>query len=111
MPALYRGESKQAAKIRYNYMSLVSELYSQHFSQRIGRWCREHKVDYIGHVIEDNNAHTRLGYGAGHFFQSMKGQSMAGIDVVLHQLMPQQNDGYFEAMTSTGWDGEFSITH
>ncbi|WP_259280206.1 hypothetical protein IGI84_002311 [Enterococcus sp. DIV0008] len=107
LPALYRGESKHTAKIRYNYMSLVSELYSQHFSQRIGRWCREHKVDYIGHVIEDNNAHARLGYGAGHFFQSMKGQSMAGIDVVLHQLMPQQNDGYFEAMTSTGWDGEF----
>lgn len=61
----------------------------------------------IGHVIEDNNAHARLGYGAGHFFKSMSGQDMSGIDVVLHQLMPRQNRHMFKSFTSTGWDGEF----
>lgn len=107
LPLLYRGDSDKAHEVRYQYMELVTDLYSEHFSKRIGNWCTNHRVEHIGHVIEDNNAHARLGYGAGHFFKSMAGQDMAGIDVVLHQLLPQENNGYFKAMTSTGWDGEF----
>ena len=32
---------------------------------------------------------------------------MAGIDVVLHQLLPGMDEDYFKTFTSTGWDGEF----
>lgn len=92
---------------RYAYMDLVSDLYGENFSRRIGDWCKAHGVEYIGHTIEDNNAHARLGYGAGHFFRAMRGQDMAGIDVVLHQLMPGQDHGKFKSMTGKGWDGEF----
>ncbi|MEY8353513.1 hypothetical protein AALB39_09180 [Lachnospiraceae bacterium 54-53] len=88
-------------------MDLVSDLYSRHFSRRIGNWCHARGVRYIGHTIEDNNAHARLGYGAGHFFKAMAGQDMAGIDVVLHQLMPGMDHGFNKAMTKNGWDGEF----
>jgi len=45
-------------------------------------------VEYIGHTIEDNNANACLGYGAGHFYKAMTYEDMAGIDVVLHELMP-----------------------
>lgn len=107
LPLLYREESTLANRIRYTYMKVVSDLYSEHFSNRIGQWCEKRNLQYIGHVIEDNNAHSRLGYGAGHFYKSMKGQTMAGIDVVLHQLMPKYDNGYFKSMTSVGWDGEF----
>ena len=54
----------------------------------LGDWCRSHDVMYIGHVIEDAGAHTRLGYGSGHFFRAMEGQDMAGMDIVLNQLSP-----------------------
>lgn len=107
LPLLFVDGAETAHTIRYHYMDLVSDLYAEHFSGRIGTWCREHGVEYIGHTIEDNNAHARLGYGAGHFFKAMKGQDMAGIDVVLHQLMPGMDHGYNKAMTSNGWDGEF----
>ncbi|MHC6119304.1 hypothetical protein ACYT32_03240 [Companilactobacillus sp. FL22-3] len=107
LPLLFNGESPLAHEIQYSFMDLVSSLYSINFSKRIGNWCKAHNVKYIGHVIEDNNAHARLGYGSGHFFRSMVGQDMAGIDIVLHQLLPEHNNGYFNAMTSTGWDGEF----
>ena len=107
LPLLFTGESPKANEMRYQYMDMVTKLYSDNFSKRIGNWCQNHGVQYIGHVIEDNNAHSRLGYGAGHFYRSMAGQDMAGIDVVLHQLAPQQNNGYFDSFTSTGWDGEF----
>lgn len=107
LPLLFIDGGKKAGQIRYHYMNLVSRLYAEHFSQRIGDWCHERGISYIGHTIEDNNAHARLGYGAGHFFRAMKGQDMAGIDVVLHQLMPGMDHGYNKSMTQKGWDGEF----
>lgn len=107
LPLLFVDSQETAHVIRYQYMNLVSDLYAEHFSQRIGEWCGRHDVQYIGHTIEDNNAHSRLGYGAGHFFRSMRGQDMAGIDVVLHQLLPGMDHCYNKAMTAKGWDGEF----
>lgn len=107
LPLLFLDGQEKAHIIRYQYMNLVSNLYAEHFSMRIGKWCQSHGVQYIGHTIEDNNAHARLGYGAGHFFRAMKGQDMAGIDVVLHQLLPGMDHHYNRSMTSSGWDGEF----
>ena len=34
------------------------------------------------------NAHARMAYSAGHYFRALDGQHMAGIDVVLHQIVP-----------------------
>lgn len=107
LPQLFKGSSNDTHAIRYAYMNMVSRLFSENFSQRIAAWCDAHGVEHIGHVLEDNNAHARLGYGPGHFFRSMSGQSMAGMDFVLHQLLPGMDSGYFSSYTSTGWDGEF----
>ncbi len=93
--------------LRHAYMQLVSRLYSENFDGVLGRWCHDHGCRHIGHTIEDNNAHSRLGYGAGHFFRAMAHQDMAGIDVVIQQLTPGQDRGLFKGMHSPGWDGEF----
>lgn len=58
------------------------------FSGQIGSWCQVHGVEYIGHIIEDDNAHARMGCSIGHYFREMEGQHMAGIDVVHHQIVP-----------------------
>lgn len=107
LPLLFIEGNTKAHEIRYFYMDLVSDLYSIHFNKRISDWCNNHKVEYIGHTIEDNNAHARLGYGAGHFYKAMAHQDMSGIDVVLHQLMPGMDHGFNKAKTRLGWDGEF----
>ncbi len=93
--------------IRYRYMDMVSRMYGEAFTGTLGAWCREHGVEYIGHLIEDNNAHARLGYGAGHFYRALWEQDMSGIDVVLNQIMPGMDKGPFKSMTGAGWDGEF----
>lgn len=93
--------------IRYKYMDLVSRIYGETFTGTLASWCRSRGVEYIGHLIEDNNAHARLGYGTGHYFRGLWEQDMAGIDVVLNQIMPGMDKGYFKSMTSKGWDGEF----
>ena len=50
-------EKQMGVQIRYDYMDMVSKLYQKNFSDMIGAWCREHGVEYIGHVVEDNGIH------------------------------------------------------
>ncbi len=91
-PSLWH-ECQDAPVFRAKFMDEVSKLYSECFPQKIGRWCNEHNVQYIGHLIEDNGAHCRLGYGDGHFFRAVKGQNFSMIDSVLHQNLPGIEDG------------------
>lgn len=88
LPCLWYNAGDKTNSLRYLYMNTVASLYSEHFCGQIGNWCRKHKVEYIGHVIEDNNAHARLGAGTGHFFRALWGQDMSGLDVVLQQIRP-----------------------
>ncbi|WP_128102228.1 glycosylhydrolase-like jelly roll fold domain-containing protein [Paenibacillus sp. DCT19] len=85
---LWQNEKERSHTIRYTYMNIVSKLYADNFCNQIGDWCRARGVEYIGHVLEDNNVHARLGPGAGHFFRSLWGQDMSGLDVVLWQIVP-----------------------
>ena len=78
----------RCADVRVAYMDVVTSLYQKCFTHNLGDWCRERGVEYIGHVIEDGGCHTAMGHGAGHYFRALDGQDMAGIDVVLRQIMP-----------------------
>ena len=88
LPALWHETDKYTPAIRESYMEAATKAYSENFNWMLGNWCREHGVMYCGHVVEDQNAHQRLGYGAGHFFRAMDGQDMAACDIVLHQMIP-----------------------
>lgn len=89
LPGLWYDIGEDTRRIRYAMMDTVSRLYGENYSTQIGDWCRAHGVAYVGHVIEQNNAHSRLGQGAGHFFRAMSGQDMAGMDFVLHEMKPE----------------------
>lgn len=106
LPLLWHAAGEPTSAARYVYMNVVSRLYAEHFTQQIGDWCRAHQVEYIGHVLEDNGVHTRLGCGAGHFFRALWGQDMSGIDVVLWQLVPGFDEGPFANVAGDA-DGEF----
>lgn len=94
LPLLWYSGGNVSADVRYAYMDVVSRRFSEEFIGQIGAWCREHGVESIGHFVEENGAHARLGYGPGHFFRASKGFSMAGIDVVCN-LYPGRRDGKF----------------
>lgn len=91
LPSLWYNVNEVSA-LRVAYMDTVSALYAKNFTEKLGGWCRAHGVEYIGHIIEDMGSCSRLGHSAGHFFRSLDAQDMAGIDVVLHQIMPGQNE-------------------
>lgn len=102
LPALWYPMEEKSQEIRLNYMDSVTKLWKKNFSQQLGNWCREHGVMYIGHIIEDMNAHARLGCSAGHFFRALEGQDMSGIDIVLHQVMPGMGEYQTAAAISEG---------
>lgn len=90
LPGLwYDIGAEDCRRVRYAMMDVVSRLYGENYAMPIGDWCRAHGVEYIGHVIEQNNTHCRLGNGTGHFFRAMSGQDMAGVDIVLHEIRPE----------------------
>ncbi|MFB5678321.1 glycosylhydrolase-like jelly roll fold domain-containing protein [Paenibacillus terreus] len=103
---LWQDAGEQSNIVRYTYMNIVSKLYADHFCSQIGAWCRARGVEYIGHVLEDNNVHARLGPGAGHFFRSLWGQDMSGLDVVLWQIVPGFDEVSFRQPTGET-DSEF----
>lgn len=80
------ADRRVAAKVRLHYMDAVTGLYGENFTGHLGRWCAKRGLEYIGHVVEDNGVHTRLGCGAGHYFRAVSGQHMAGIDVIGGQI-------------------------
>ncbi|MBQ6165769.1 MAG: glycosyl transferase family 2 [Clostridia bacterium] len=88
LPALWFDFGTGTGELRHAYMDAVTRLYRDCFTRQLGDWCRDHGVMYIGHIIEDMNAHARLGCSAGHYFRALDGQHMSGMDIVLHQLVP-----------------------
>ncbi len=88
LPALWDSVDEVSASLRLAYMDLVTELWQENFSEQLGKWCEAHNVEYIGHNLEDADAHMRTGWGCGHYFRSMKGQHMSGMDIVFEQLTP-----------------------
>lgn len=109
LPYLWENglDKGKTARIRFAYMDAVTRTVSQTFSKQIGSWCRGHGVEYIGHVVEDNNNHARTGASLGHYFRGLAGQDMAGIDDIGGQVMPQGEDKPDRFMKFMKRDGEF----
>lgn len=103
LPALWYESGENTAKVRSQYMDEMTRLVKNCFS---GQWCADHAVEYIGHIIEDDNAHTRMACSIGHYFREMEGQHMAGIDVVHHQIVPGFTEPVHQWIAGDR-DGEF----
>lgn len=101
------ADADLTAKVRYAYMDAVSQLVREDFSEQLGAWCRAHGVKYIGHLIEDNNHHSRTGSSLGHYFRGLAGQDMAGIDDIGGQVFPQGEDISYNHGLFAHREGEF----
>ncbi len=107
LPGLwYDGICETYRDLRCDYMDAVSSLVRENYNGQVFRFCQEKGLQYIGHVLEDENCHTRLGCGPSNYFRQQYYQDEAGIDVIAGQILPGK-DG------STSWygvvnsDGEF----
>jgi len=93
LPMLFHSDREgRYHELRLHYMDVITRLYSELFTKRLGNWCRDHGVLYIGHIIEDMENHQRLGAGAGHFFRALQYQDMSGMDNIQQQIVPGMLD-------------------
>lgn len=106
LPLLWVNAGGEERNIRYIYMDVVTKLYNDNFTKVLGDWCSAHGVWYLGHTIEDNGAHARLGYGTGHYFRGQQDMDFAGIDVIGTQIVPGMNY-HHDAFSTGGCNGEF----
>ena len=106
LPLLWVNANGAEAEIRYQYMDLITKLYRDNFTNVLSDWCHAHGVMYLGHTIEDNGAHARLGYGTGHYFRGQETMDYAGIDVIGGQIVPGMNY-HHDAFSTGGSNGEF----
>ena len=107
LPALWFCGGEISHTLRENYMDILSDLFRKNFVMQVGEWCKNNGMLYTGHVLEDNNLHTRYGNGPGHYFRSQEGQSMPGFDVVLHQLLPDHPDCDYNGSASFQMNSAF----
>jgi hypothetical protein len=96
LPLLFYASTGRSVELQYRYMDTASRLFGELFIGRIGAWCRAHGVELIGHTVEDNSAHARLGYGAGHYYRSIRGMSTSGLDIV-YQVWPGVTGGRMQS--------------
>lgn len=107
LPLLWVPSADESEReVRYAYMDLLTKEYNNNFVKVLADWCQAHGLDYLGHNIEDNGAHARLGYGAGHFFRGQEAQHFSGIDVIGGQVVPGMNY-HHDSFQSVGSDGQF----
>jgi len=107
LPMLWEKNGTEAARARYDYMDELTDAVRRCFSEQVGAWCHNHGVEYIGHLIEDNNQHTRTGSSLGHYFRGLSGQDMAGIDDIGNQVLPQGEWNGRSGPWNDYRDGEF----
>ncbi len=54
LPLLLDAESAEAAKLRLAYWQTVTDLFADGFMGTVASWCREHDLEFTGHIYEEN---------------------------------------------------------
>ena len=88
LPLLWgEGTDEATVRVRTAYMDAVTRLIEKNFAGQLGEWCKNHGVEYIGHIWEDKHLSYALGGGLGHYFRAMHGNHMGGVDLVFNAQM------------------------
>jgi hypothetical protein len=81
LPALANDAGRKTEKVRCDYLDVISDLYANSFFKQVNDWCREHKLQYSGHVWEES-----LFFGPpyqGDFYRLMRAMGNPGCDTLV----------------------------
>lgn len=107
LPALWYDIGPKTRQTRFDFVDACSRAFAENFFKPQQEWCRAHKVQLIGHLVEDNHADHNLGHGPGHWFRSMHYFDVPGIDIVGYQVTPGLDSGQnLWTLGGEPWDQE-----
>ncbi len=81
LPLLWVGQSEANAKARADFWDTVSTLYMETYFRKIYDWCNAHRIESIGHVLEDT-LRFHLTFEGGDYFKTQRYMHRAGIDQI-----------------------------
>ena len=78
---IFLGDTAVSKSIRYDYYTLLSDLYEESFFSQISDWCARNKVSFSGHLLleDDIRYHTVF---EGNFFSLLRHMHIPGIDML-----------------------------
>jgi hypothetical protein len=83
LPLLRRQGDQRAARVRWDYFDLVSELYRHAFVEQVTEWCRRHGLEHTASFYEEQLAiQVRQ---AGDMFALWRTMSVVEIDALLER--------------------------
>ncbi len=105
LPGLIYDIGPRTEKLRCDMLDAVSELYSESFFKQVGDWCRQHDIQYSGHVWEES-----LFWGAtyqGDFYRILRSMTMPGCDSLVEW---GRDSGYLrEAASVAAFEGKHLV--
>lgn len=81
LPLVWVGESEENARVRSDFWDALSTLYMDTYFRKIYDWCRAHRIESIGHVLEDTLRFHRT-FEGGDYFKTMRYMSRGGVDQI-----------------------------
>ena len=61
LPSLF-AETGDFKRVRHHYWRLVSEMFLESYFERVGNWCREHKVRFSGHLMGEDTLNNQIAW-------------------------------------------------
>jgi len=92
---------EQAARVRYDFGDVWTQLHADAFYGRMREWCREHGLLLVGHVGGEDDLIYHATRGFGHFFRIMRHLDVPGVDAIWHQLFPGQPHSHFSKLAGS----------
>ncbi len=79
--SIFLGDTPHAMQVRYDYYSLLSDLYEQSFFSQISDWCARHKTSFSGHLLLEDTIKYHTVF-EGNFFSLLRHMHIPGIDML-----------------------------
>lgn len=82
LPALFFDlEGDPISQVRHHYHDCITRLFTTSFSSQIGSWCREHNLQFTGHVLHEDPLSMQASYvgSAMRFYEHM---DIPGVDTI-----------------------------
>lgn len=74
-------EGGKISPIRYRYLNLAADEFSQNYCGVLGKWCEDHNIMLAGHLMEESGLESQL-RSVGDAMRSYQYFQMPGIDML-----------------------------
>ena len=84
LPKLF-WENGDDLSFRYGYHCVLADLFENAFAKNIGQWCKEHKIDFTGHYLYEENLFMQ-NRSNGDLMRMYRHMDVPGMDLLLDEV-------------------------